>query len=105
MRPSKHFNERVKLRVGLNKSSSSTFLDKAIKFGLTCEDCNCRPRFRKYLQSITVSETEYMFYIYNQYIIVCAIECRIAVTILNLPKEYISTVNSIKKQKEMNNHD
>lgn len=105
MRPSKHFNERVKLRVGLNKSSSSTFLNKAIEFGLTREDFTNRPRFIRYLDSITVSDNEYRFYIYNHYIIVYATTYNVAVTVLNLPREYISTVKSIKKQKEILSHD
>lgn len=97
MQPSRHFNERMKQRVGLNKSSSSVFLNKAVKYGLTRNDFICRPSFLKYLDSITISD-EYELYVYNHYIVVSALTCKVAITILNIPKEFHSTIKSVNKQ-------
>ena len=74
------------------------FIEKAEQYGLVIEDFNCRPAFKKYLESLTIIDM-YELYIYNRYIIVKSINNEVCVTILNLPKEYYSTVESVMKKK------
>jgi len=99
----KHFFTRSKKRAGFNKKTTREFYNKAIIRGLRIESFESRPLFFKYLKSITRPNCHII--IYNRYILICS-DTNIAITLLNLPKEYYSLVDSIRKiKKEERNND
>lgn len=97
-----HFEKRVKQRTGLNKNKSKELFDKAVKDGLTYEDCLSRPSLIKYLDKIDVGRDKSMI-LYNRYIIIRSKRQDIAITILSLPQEFYSTIKSLQKRKDENN--
>lgn len=94
----RHFNKRAKQRAGLNKKTIKTFYTKANICGLRIDDFESRPLFFNYLKSIT--KPKYHVIIYNRYILICSNDGDVGITLLNLPKEFYSTVNSIRKMKK-----
>ena len=94
---SKHFTKRAKQRAGLNKKTVNTFYNKANECGLTINDFESKTLFFAYLKSIT--KPKYHVIVYNRYIIICSNEDNVGITLLNLPKEYYSVVDSVKKTK------
>ncbi len=98
----KHFNKRARQRAGLNKKSIVNFYNKANICGLRLHDFKSRPLFFNYLMSIT--KPKYHIIVYNRYILICADEGDVGITILNLPREYYSTVDSIRKMKKEENN-
>jgi len=94
----KHFIARSKKRAGFNKKATRKFYNKAIICGLRIESFESRPLFFKYLKLIT--RPRCYIIVYNRYILICSNNNDIAITLLNLPKEYYSLVNSIIKMKK-----
>lgn len=93
-----HFSTRVKNRTGLSKNDSTKLFNNALKVGLYLDEFKCRPSFYNYLTSILRNNCECI--IYNRYIIICSPDMQKAITILNLPKQYNSTVQSVLKNKK-----
>ena len=69
------------------------------------EDCKSRPRFYSYLTDMC--KCSRVPIIFNKYIVIVQqkeySDEYVAITILNLPKEYYSTVNSLYKEKRLKN--
>lgn len=94
----KHFYKRAKQRAGLNKRTVQRFCTKALIHGLQIEDFKDSSLFLKYLNSI--SKPHYHIIVYNRYIIIYADDNNVAITLLNLPKDFYSTVDRVKKNKK-----
>ena len=97
-RITRHFINRAKKRAGLNRKATIKFYNKAIVCGLKAESFKSRPLFFKYLNKI--ARYNYHTIVYNRYILICSDIDDIAITLLNLPKEYYSLVDSIRKIKK-----
>ena len=96
-----HFEKRCKERYGLKKKLSSKLFNKILEEGIWLDECKSRPRFYSYLVDMCkCSRTPIIF---NKYIVIVQQKKDsneyVAITILNLPKEYYSTVNSLYKEK------
>ena len=94
-RVTRHFIIRSKQRTGFNKKATLKFYNKAIIHGLRIESFEFRPLFFNYLKSMI--KPKYYVIIYNRYIIICSNNNNTAITLLNLPRKYYSSVNSVKK--------
>lgn len=97
-----HFDQRIKQRAGIKKGCSKSFFEKAVNNGLYLEDFMYRPTFYAYLKNLV--KGEYVGIVYNRHIIITNND-DVAITILDLPKEYYSVVDSVKKKREMESHD
>lgn len=97
-----HFEKRCKERCGLKKKVINKYFNKILEQGIWLEDCISKPRFYAYLRNMCKSTR--LPIIFNKYIVI--VEQKIdsdeyvAITILNLPKEYYSTVDSLYKERE-----
>lgn len=98
----KHFNSRVKDRVGLGKNNN--YLPKALENGVYLENVTCRPSLYNYLCSLLVSE-QHGILMHNHYMIVYDKHNNTAITILNIPKRFHSTLKSIYKNKRGNRNE
>lgn len=93
-----HFTEKIKDRVGISKKLSKFYFKEALEKGLHMTDVECRPSLKKYLDKKIKGNR--LAVIYNRHIIIYSDYSNAAITILNLPKEFYSTVSSIYKEKE-----
>lgn len=99
---SEHFNKRCKERLGLNKRATNSFLEKAVKYGLRMKDIKHKRSLYCYMIAISeYSDPQNELIIYNHWVLVVTHRegDNIGITVLNLPKEYHSTVDAIKNKK------
>lgn len=97
MNTTKHFRTRVKNRLGFKKKNANSYLKKAIENGLYISDTYCRPTFNKYLNNL-VKDDKCDLIVYNRHIIIFSKESKVAITVLELPNKFYSTIESLKRQ-------
>lgn len=96
LKPTKHFEKNYRKRTGNNRKSLYDFISRACSHPIFYKDIE--GKLKCYLTNILVDEVKKNTIIYDKYVIIGDDRSN-AVTILNLPTEYISKCRSLVKKK------
>ena len=96
----RHFNKRIKQRVGIPKKGRDRFVKLALEKGYRTEDFEENSKVHNYLERICKNDGHFAV-IYNDYVVIF-VDNNIAVTILHLPDIISKELEKINKRRKLN---
>ena len=96
-----HFNERIKERVGVNKSGTNKFISKVLTNGYRAEDFKKNSKVYNYLKKLCSNHIDRFSVFYRNYIVIFAYG-NIALTIMHAPDVIIRGVKKSLKENKYN---